>query len=392
MNPESVRAAQALSFLQSLRGANTPQFLNEMASQPFQAQMEAYKNYLAEQQKLYGTNLDIAAAGPKAGAEAAARQPFELQQKQYQNNLDMTKAQYDKQLEVATAGTISRLQAEGKLSSELTLEQAKGNNTVKTELAKQGMYIDDTGKAQWIPGWFENRIQQEQQEATATETGKVLTMPMQQRQQFLADYYKNNVVAPASAAEKGMFTLTALGNSLSNIRTGDQAQLRLQLSKWFADVGTTLGFAPNGEVQRMMAAGELINKQGNTLGFEMARELGSRESQMVIQQAISSNPGLTLTPQGNQTLINLLKTGLQRDRDKMTFYDNWFQQHGSYENAYEAFQKQNPVEVAVSKVVPYQLSNPNQLKDLPPGTRYQRPNDKNTYTYGGPAAPTGGTP
>jgi hypothetical protein len=213
----------------------------------------------------------------------------------------------------------------------------------------------------------------------------IAMLPLQKRQEALFTDYADNVQKPAGTADNARKTLAALSNSLANFQTGKTADERLGIAKLWADGVTTLGFTPSAAVQQMIASGETINKQGNTLGFEMAKELGSRESQMVVQAAIASNPGLAMSPQGNRQLIQLIDNGLQRDIAKKGFYDQYLTKNGTYEGADAAFRKANPVEATVSSVpgLEYHVKDEADLRrqNLPPGTRFIGP-DNNIHMVG----------
>ena len=94
-----------------------------------------------------------------------------------------------------------------------------------------------------------------------------------------------------------------------------------------------------------------------------------------MQQAITTNPGLANSPQGNEKLIGLVQQGLQRDIDRRGFYDQWLQNgHGSMAGAATAFDQAKPADYYVSQVLPLKITSKTQYDGLPDGTRYLDPN------------------
>jgi hypothetical protein len=202
----------------------------------------------------------------------------------------------------------------------------------------------------------------------------------------LGDEYKNSVAA-YQHAQAALPALTTIGNAMRNFQTGQFAGQRLYLDKAWQDVASTLWFPPGDNTALRIASGEIIGKSGVNLGYELARTLGSREAQMIVQQAISSNPGLFNSPQGNEKLIGLIQQGLYREIDRRNFYDSWLDpanRHGSMAGAAAAFDKSRPADYYVSQVLPMQPKSPDALKRMAPGTRYTRPgNDSIVYTIPG---------
>lgn len=214
--------------------------------------------------------------------------------------------------------------------------------------------------------------------AAAEEAGKAQIQPLQEQNEVLQKEYETNVVEPFNHAQDALEPLTAIQNAMQNYTTGPGAQTKLQLLKALQTGASSLGIDPGSKLGQEIASGEVIAKEGTNLGFTLARSLGSRESQMIVQQAIASNPGLANSPQGNVQLISLIKQGLQRDIDKRGFVDNWMQQHGTFAGATDAFNQTHPVETYISRAVPYQPKSEADYNALPPGVTYFNPNT-NSY-------------
>jgi hypothetical protein len=149
----------------------------------------------------------------------------------------------------------------------------------------------------------------------------------------------------------------------------------LQLGRAWQDFLGTVGVDPSSDLAKWVSSGEIIGKEGTRLGYELARTLGSREAQMIVQQAIASNPGLQNSPQGNQQLLGLIRQGLQRDIDRRGFYDGWLQNgHTSIAGAATAFDQARPANLYISQVLPIKVTSKTQYDQLANGTRYLDPN------------------
>ena len=201
-----------------------------------------------------------------------------------------------------------------------------------------------------------------------------------EQNEVLKEEYQKNVVEPFNHAQSALQPLTALQNAMANFNTGPTAQTKVELTRAWQDVQRAAGISPDTELGKWIASGEIINKEGTQLGFELARTLGSREANMIVQQAIKSNPNIANSPQGNATLINMIKQGLQRDIDKRSFVDDWFNKNLTFSGATDAFNKTHPVESYVTRVLPFHPANPAEVSSYPPGTRYMRPGDA-THVY-----------
>jgi hypothetical protein len=202
----------------------------------------------------------------------------------------------------------------------------------------------------------------------------------------LGTEYKD-AVANYKHAQGALAPLTTIENAMQDFQTGRFAGNRLRLGQAWQDLANYVGLKPDTNLAKWIASGEVINKEGNVLGFELARTLGSREAQNIVQQAIATNPGLTTSPEGNRQLVGLIKQGLQRDIDRRNFYDTWLDPrsgHGTIAGAATAFDKAKPADLYVSQILPMHPKSPAELKSMVPGMRYVRPgNDSIVYTIPG---------
>lgn len=122
-----------------------------------------------------------------------------------------------------------------------------------------------------------------------------------------------------------------------------------------------------------VASGEDIVKGTTRLGFDLARQLGSREAMMIVQQAVGAVPGLENTPRGAKLIFGALNTAAQRQSDYYEYLQNWAQTHPNTLGADVAFNKAYPVQhytnMALLAGVPqsrvqYLKANPKAAKDF----------------------------
>ena len=155
--------------------------------------------------------------------------------------------------------------------------------------------------------------------------------------------------------------------------TGDTA--RLGFAKKVNSLASAMGisdknlpFSPTA-----VASGEDIVKGTTRLGFDLARQLGSREAMMIVQQAVGAVPGLENTPRGAKLIFGALNTAAQRQSDYYEYLQNWAQTHPNTLGADVAFNKAYPVQhytnMALLAAVPpsrvqYLKANPKAAKDF----------------------------
>ena len=382
VNPAFDAYARQLAVAQGLAtGAGLPNALGPL--------LEAFKSspgYRAQQiiaekgaaqpfeqaQTLFNKQIEIAGVGPIE----AAKLPYALAQAYFKAEQDIRTAG-----PIAAAQNFERIRADNALKGIITTRDADGNIKIAVDpdvvKAVTGATVTAPEQAKAEIARETTRIQQAQQAALdlAKQREQVGSIdPIKARNEVLAGEYKETVSA-ADAASKAQVPLTQIENAMPDFRTGQTAQTRLTLAKTWQDFASNIGLPPNSDFARMIASGEIINKSGTTLGFELARTLGSHEAQNIVQQAVAANPGLAVSPGGNKELIGLIKQGLQRDIDKREYFDNHFRQYGSYDRAATEFNRTNPVEKYVSQILPYTVSTPADAAKLPPGTRFKSPND-----------------
>lgn len=111
-----------------------------------------------------------------------------------------------------------------------------------------------------------------------------------------------------------------------------------------------------------IAAGESLFKTTGRLGFNMSKQLGSREPGVITQQAIDLNPGMDNTPRGIQLLKNSVQEEQQRIIDEHNFKGQFYQERGwNQQKAEAAFDQQYKPELyakrATSQLDPIAIPN-----------------------------------
>lgn len=353
--------AQYLSALQSFQGRQSPDFVNKTAGLPLVGPTAA-ATAEAENASKYKY------AGPIAGAEAAAKLPY---------TIDRVRPG-----DVQTLGGVPQFSVPQLTETQDPLT----GRMMRTYMTPPMPGMQGRG----VPGLGQPTGGAAAGSAPAGEIAKLGPGEISEREHIgktLGSEYET-AVKGYDAAQKALPALDALQNALPTFRTGPLAGNRLEFGKVVQDLAQGIGASMGPEFQKWVSSGEIISKEGTRLGFELARTLGSREAQMIVQQAITTNPGLANSPQGNEKLIGLIKQGLQRDVDRRAFYDQWIAPqgggHGSLAGAATAFDKASPANLYVSQVLPLHPKTPGDLKGMAPGTKYFRGNDESSvYTVPG---------
>ena len=176
--------------------------------------------------------------------------------------------------------------------------------------------------------------------------------------------------------------ITALGDK-GWFAPGAGAASRSEAAKYWNGALTAAGFTPKNNPAMFanvdkIATGEELNKQTVNLGFNLARTMGARESQQVVEQAIKINPGLGTTYLGGKMVNSLIAENAQRTKDQYEFKMNALNNGIDPLTAEVQFNKQYPgtayVKRAISEFAPPTISSPQQAQKLLPGTVFKTPN------------------
>lgn len=160
---------------------------------------------------------------------------------------------------------------------------------------------------------------------------------------------------------------------------GSGADLRNSFAKAISTAQQMVGMEPTFDPNKI-GAWEDFGKESTLGGMKgMASILGqSREAASVIHSAMGAFPHPENSYQGAQLLVSSFMEGANHEIDKRIFETNWANAHGgNLIGANEAFNQQYRPEQyswrAVSKVQPYVVQTPNQMKRYLPGTYIKTP-------------------
>lgn len=152
---------------------------------------------------------------------------------------------------------------------------------------------------------------------------------------------------------------------------------RIAISKGWNGALTALGMTPESNPDlfanvEKIATGEELNKQTVNLGFNLARTMGARESQQVVEQAIKINPGLGTTYLGGHMVNSLIAENAQRSKDqyeyKMNALNNGIDPLTAETQFNKIYSGPSYVKRAMSQFAPINVNTPGALKNLLPGT------------------------
>lgn len=182
----------------------------------------------------------------------------------------------------------------------------------------------------------------------------------------------NGAVKSLQNLELMQHSIDVLNQDSSYIKTGTWGERKLAIAKAMNAAGVGDGLSDQ------IAAGESLQKTTGRLGFDMSKQLGSREPGVITQQAIRLNPGLENTPQGIQLLKNSVQEEAQRIIDEHNFKGQFYQEKGwNQQKAEAAFDQQYKPELyakrATSQLDPIKVNTPAGVKGLLAGTKIKTP-------------------
>jgi hypothetical protein len=110
---------------------------------------------------------------------------------------------------------------------------------------------------------------------------------------------------------------------------------------------------------------QALMKDQSKLGFALSNSIGSREPGVIVQQAISANPGIEISPDAFRVILAGMKENAEYMKDRGAFFEKYFNRFGHLSGANEVFSKTNPSDMyARRSLVTAIQSSP----DLPRGT------------------------
>jgi hypothetical protein len=153
------------------------------------------------------------------------------------------------------------------------------------------------------------------------------------------------------ASQSTLYRLSIIDHSIDALGPnwmGAGANLKAGVAKSWNGLAQNLGLSDKFQIDpNKVATWEDINKQTTNLGFELAKTLGSREAQMIVQQSIASVPGAQQTYLGSKLVSASLRQAAQRQSD----YYEFLGQHPGQVGADIAFNKLHPVQQYVNAAV-----------------------------------------
>lgn len=182
----------------------------------------------------------------------------------------------------------------------------------------------------------------------------------------------NGAVKSLQNLELMQHSIDTLNKNPGFLSTGKWSEKKLEIAKSLQAAGFNT-FDPD-----QISAGESLLKTTGRLGFDMSKQLGSREPGVITQQAIKLNPGMENTPQGIQLLKNSVQEEAQRIIDEHNFKGQYYQTSGWNQQKAEAdFDSKYKPELyakrASSQTSPIKVNNPAAAKQLLSGTRILTP-------------------
>ena len=185
--------------------------------------------------------------------------------------------------------------------------------------------------------------------------------------------YKD-VQKAGDAAKDNIASLNTLRTTLQN--GGVNTNALLPAKSAVADYLYSLGKSPQ-DIAAMMGVNpaqvDVFESQAKRMGLTYARQTeGARESMQAITTALTANPSLTNTKEGNLKMIDLMEAGAKHDVDAQTYGNAYFQKNGHYVGSSEWMAQNHPPAEYASKVMPYNL--PQDPKTLQPNVTYKGPN------------------
>ena len=439
--------AQGIAGISSLLGKPAPDFIQDLAKMPTQMAMEKYKAFVGAQANMmteqYKKQIEVAAAGTISYLQSQGALPADITKLTTEQDLRLRNEmlndhglvrtadgkgwQFDPQW-LASKGQEAAAQQNAILAREKASEQYKaGLDMIDVTINGKDMkipratYADMLAKNPGLIGGYTPPPGSAGAPGTGlpgagavpapappaggagpaapppiASVGKPYFTPQQTKEQegvgsALADEFKevNDDATHSMAAKNYLVSIQQAMQTFDNPGAG--ATDRLTALKGIQGALGSIGLPVSPELQKWIANGEVMGKSGAQLGYELARTLGPRESQNIIQQAIANNPGLQTSPQGNKQLIGLMGAIIQRNQDKLDFYNNYYKNNNnSFMGANTAFNAWNPVEKMVSAVPGFEYQSQKvpkaQYDKLPYGVTFKNP-DGSTWTKA--EAPTG---
>ena len=326
------------------------------------------------------------AAGMKSGAEAEAQAPYKI--------LESAAGQGGRPIainpnQVVTTG--ADVNPTLKTANEWALNRIQGANqpgqTPQTQQPTQGPSGASQlplGQSEFAPKLIHNP------DGSVTSSVTPATEKMQQdaanRYEKAADAYS---AAQDIKSRLGIMRQDADELNKNNwSTTGAGNETRLHFAKAINGISAVLGMQPAFD-PKTIGSWESLNKQTRQMGFELARTLGSREAQMIVQQATSSVPNAENTPTGFRLVSSAIEQQVQRQADYYEYATNYLKTHGGDTIGAEiSFNRLHPPTEYANRAVANGIVDPRDRKALVENQNNPKAIDAINRKYGNGIAQT----
>lgn len=140
-------------------------------------------------------------------------------------------------------------------------------------------------------------------------------------------------------ARNKLQTLQIMADALKagngNISTGPGAEAILNLKQLYGNL--------TGENVEGVAPAEIFKKMGAYLASAAAKDLANRPTQFDFKTFLQNNPGLDISPQGNQFMINVMQQQAQHQMDLSRLAQSYKGNTADWNDVVEQYDKSHPV-------------------------------------------------
>lgn len=168
--------------------------------------------------------------------------------------------------------------------------------------------------------------------------------------------------------------LATFSQNMDAFRTGKTGAERLAARSGIVDAAQALGFTADPDLTRSVQAGEVMNKTGTKIGWDLVNKSArGREPGFIMQQGVGVAPGVKLSELGNQALVGLMGADADRRIDLQNEKENWLASGKPLVQFDNWFNTTHPPEMYVSRVLPYTVQSPADAVKLPYGATFKTP-------------------
>lgn len=228
----------------------------------------------------------------------------------------------------------------------------------------KGQYMDYVREVKSLEN---SKGEDEQSKKAGSLIGEALTKPV-------AD-----LIGGVDPAQQKLVALNAMKEATKNpnLYTGAFGEQKQAFNKILQGVGKVFGIEPSEVDASAASAGETLEKFGRQLAGAQAKSVGgARVTNFELDQFIKANPGITMTPQGNERLIGIMQQMAKRELELGQQAQDYAAEKGPKANISEFrrqyisdYDKKNPV---VDPITGKPLSSGTKIDDLDKGSSSER--------------------